>query len=155
MKKYIPIVLSAVTASTLLVGGKELIKTQRENEELKQNFEPNQSYYKVNANDTIEFLKYELRTYVSNYAEFENKISKCYDMLQYCKEKQIYGYVILIVYNDYWGGCGQSEEKLDYESFIAKMKNDYIKYLVDKNLSTSGVPIEDIEKYYKPETLQY
>lgn len=124
------------------------------NPELKEAFEPKESYYKVKEESNVDFLKYELTTHVSSYAEFENRISKCYEMLQYCKEKEIYGYVIFLIYNDYWGGFGQSEENLDYNSLLAKAKNDYITYLKNRGANTSEIPFNDIQNYYRPETLQ-
>ena len=104
MKKYIPIVLSAVTASTLLVGGKELIKIQRENEELKQELKytslENQSHIEevkeINKNncklliyesttgqymkhleeDSILPIKATLKTHYSYKAEFDLSTAK-------------------------------------------------------------------------------
>lgn len=75
-------------------------------------------------------------------------------MLQYCKEKEIYGYVIFIIYGDYWGGFGQSEENLNYDNLLAKAKNDYITYLKDNNLSTLEIPYSDTKTYYRPQNLQ-
>ena len=65
-----------------------------DNEELKNKFTANESYYKVKEEDEQKFLKYDLKTYISNYEEIDEAVSNCYQMLQYLKEKEIYGYAM-------------------------------------------------------------
>ena len=59
-----------------------------DNEELKNKFTANESYYKVKEEDEQKFLKYDLKTYISNYEEIDEAVSNCYQMLQYLKEKK-------------------------------------------------------------------
>ncbi len=122
-----------------------------DNEELKKNFIGNESYYKVNENDSQEFLKYDLKTYISSYEEIDEAVLNCYQMLQYCKEKEIYGYVIFYIYGDYWGGFGQDDEGKNYEELLNREKNNYIKFAMENNIKVNEIPEQDIEKYYKPE----
>lgn len=121
-----------------------------ENEELKSKFTGNGSYYKVNESDEQEFLKYDLKTYISSYEEMDEAVLDCYEMLQYIKEKEIYGYAIFYVYGNYWGGFGQGDENKEYEELLNREKNNYIKFAMENNVNINEIPKEDIEKYYKP-----
>ena len=121
-----------------------------DNEELKNKFTANESYYKVKEEDEQKFLKYDLKTYISNYEEIDEAVSNCYQMLQYLKEKEIYGYAIFYVYGNYWGGFGQSDEDKGYEELLNREKNNYIKFAMENKVNTNEIPKEDIEKYYKP-----
>ena len=121
-----------------------------DNEELKQKFVGNEEYYKINENDAQEFLKYDLKTYISSYDEIDEAVLNCYQMLQYCKEKEIYGYVIFYIYGNYWGGFGQSDEDIGYEELLVREKNNYIKFAIENNINIDKIPEQDIEKYYKP-----
>lgn len=122
-----------------------------DDEELKKNFVGDESYYKVNEKDSQEFLKYDLKTYVSSYEEIDEAVLNCYRMVQYCKEKEIYGYVIFYIYGDYWGGFGQSDEDREYEELLNREKNNYIKFAMENNIKINEISEEDLEKYYRPD----
>ena len=124
-----------------------------EDYDLKQKFVPKESYYKINEEDEPEFLKYELLISVKNYEGFDETILNCYKMLEYLKDKSIYGYTILINYNNYMSGIGQGDEKLDYSFLLKREKNNYIRYLINNKLSTKEIPSADMQDIYRPEYL--
>lgn len=125
-----------------------------EDNELKQTFEPLESYYKINETDEQEFLKYELATSINSYKEFDEIVLNCYKLLEYCKNQEIRGYTILLNYNNYGTGFGQNDEGIDYQTLLDREKNNYIRYLVDRNASTNEIPTSDIEKIYRPQDLE-
>ena len=68
-------------------------------------------------------------------------------MLEYCKSHQIqWLYNFIGNYNNYGSGFGQNDEGIDYQTLLDREKNNYIRYLVDRNVSTNEIPTSDMRK---------